>query len=70
MRKSTSEKEEGQTRTTTPLTNDQKKMAYQLSTYFDTEVEIKRNRNKSGKIIIPFNSDEELSKLVKAIDQD
>jgi len=70
VRKGTSEKEEGQTRTTTPLTNDQKKMVYQLSTYFDTEVEIKCNRNKSGKIIIPFNSDEELSKLVKAIDQD
>ena len=51
------------------LTNEQKKMAYQLSTFFDTEVEIKRNRNKAGKVIIPFGSDEELDKLVTAIDR-
>lgn len=51
------------------LTNDQKKMMYQLSTYFDTDVEIKRNRNKTGKIIIPFNSDEELARLAEIIDQ-
>jgi len=59
------------TGTTKPsvLTNEQKKMAYQLSTFFDAEVEIKRNRDKTGKIIIPFNSDEELDKLVTAIDQ-
>jgi len=51
------------------LTNEQKKMAYQLSTFFDTEVEIKRNRDKTGKVIIPFGSDKELDKLVTAIDQ-
>lgn len=59
------------TGTTKPpvLTNEQKKMAYQLSTFFDAEVEIKRNRDRTGKIIIPFSSDEELHKLVTAIDQ-
>jgi len=51
------------------LTNEQKKMAYHLSTFFDAEVEIKRNRDRTGKIIIPFSSDEELHKLVTAIDQ-
>ena len=51
------------------LTNEQKKMAYHLSTFFDAEVEIKRNRDRTGKIIIPFSADEELHKVVTAIDQ-
>ena len=58
-----------QVNTASNLSNEQKKMAYKLSTFFDSEVEIKCNRNKSGKIIIPFNSDEELARLAKALDQ-
>ncbi|MBL4755233.1 MAG: ParB/RepB/Spo0J family partition protein [Flavobacteriales bacterium] len=52
------------------LSNEQKKMAYKLSTLFDSEVEIKRNRDKSGKIVIPFKSDEQFARLASAFEQD
>jgi len=68
--RSADQEKQGKPKKTTTLSNQQKKMAYQLSTYFDTEVEIKSNRNKSGRIIIPFDSAEELARLVKVIDQD
>ena len=69
VRVSATDKDAGQSRSTPALSNEQKKIAYQLSTFFDSEVEIKSNRDKSGRIIIPFNSEEELQKLVSVIDQ-
>ncbi|HIN38996.1 MAG TPA: ParB/RepB/Spo0J family partition protein [Flavobacteriales bacterium] len=52
------------------LSVEHKKLAYKLSTHFDTKVELKRYNNKTGKIVIPFSSDEDLSKIIKAIDLD
>jgi len=52
------------------LSSEHKKLAYTLSTHFDTKVLLKRYNNKKGKIVIPFNSDEDLSRIIKTIDLD
>lgn len=38
-----------------------------LRTYFKTRVQLSRNDKGSGKIVIPFNSDEELKKIVEML---
>lgn len=38
-----------------------------LRTYFKTRVQLSRNDKGTGKIVIPFNSDEELKKIVEMI---
>ena len=40
---------------------------YELSKTLNFEVELKRNKKGNGKIIIPFNSDEDLAKLIEKI---
>ncbi len=52
------------------LSVEHKKLAYKLSTHFDTKVELKCYNNKKGKIVIPFNSGEDLTKIIQAIDFD
>ena len=52
------------------LPSEHKKLAYRLSTHFDTPVEIRQFNNKSGRIVIPFKSDEDLERIMNAIDID
>lgn len=40
-----------------------------LSRCFDTKVELKRNENGKGKIVIAFRSDEELEKIIELLDK-
>ncbi|MBN2481905.1 MAG: ParB/RepB/Spo0J family partition protein [Bacteroidales bacterium] len=41
----------------------------QLSGFFQTTVEFRRNHKGSGKIIIPFNSDDELERIIGIFDR-
>ncbi len=41
----------------------------QLSGYFRTEVDFRRSNKGSGKIVIPFKTDEELEKILALLDQ-
>ena len=50
---------------TIPFSYQQK--IYELSKTLNFEVELKRNKKGNGKIIIPFNSDEDLTKLIEKI---
>lgn len=43
---------------------NQKKMIYDISTYLDTEVDIKQNQKGKGKIIISYKNKEKLNKIV------
>lgn len=40
-----------------------------LSKYFHTNIEFKRNDKGKGKIVIPFNSDEELERIIGILDK-
>jgi ParB family chromosome partitioning protein len=40
-----------------------------LSKYFLTKIEFKRNKSGKGKIIIPFNSDEDLERIIGILDK-
>ena len=40
-----------------------------LSKYFQTNIEFKRNDKGKGKIVIPFNSDEELERIIGILDK-
>jgi ParB family chromosome partitioning protein len=40
-----------------------------LSEYFDTSVKFNRNNKGKGKIVIPFENDEQLEKIVAALDK-
>ena len=45
-----------------------KRFTYQLSTHFGTDVELKQFANKTGKIVIPFSSDDELKRILDVLD--
>ena len=49
---------------TTPLTFSQQKMTHDLSKHLDTHIETKRNKRGKGKLIISFNNDEELERII------
>lgn len=40
-----------------------------LSSYFNSKVDFKRNNNGTGKIVIPFQSDEDLERIIAIFDQ-
>lgn len=40
----------------------------QLAQFFHTKIDFKRNNNGSGKIVIPFKSDEELERIIATLD--
>ena len=40
-----------------------------LSTRFNTKVELKRNENGRGKIVIAFKSDSELERIMELLDK-
>ncbi|PCH93505.1 MAG: chromosome partitioning protein ParB [Bacteroidetes bacterium] len=64
--------EEGslQKRSAPSLSNDHKKLNYKLSTHFDTEVLVTGYNKKKGKIVIPYASEQELSRILDVLDID
>jgi ParB family chromosome partitioning protein len=40
-----------------------------LAKFFSTKIDFKRNTNGSGKIVIPFNSDEDLERIIAIFDK-
>ena len=51
----------------TPLPFSQQKMAYDLSKNLDAAIELKRNKKGKGKLIIPFNNDKDLERIIKIL---
>ena len=52
-----------------PLPFQYQKMAHDLSRNLEKEIEIKRNKKGKGKLIIPFNNDEDLAKIFDIINK-
>ncbi|HHZ66015.1 MAG TPA: ParB/RepB/Spo0J family partition protein [Flavobacteriales bacterium] len=52
------------------LSNEHKKLNYRLSTHFDTEVVVSGYNNKKGKIVIPYSSEEDLTRILDVLDID
>jgi len=52
-----------------PLPFQHQKMMYDLSSNLEKEVELKRNKKGKGKLIIPFNNDEDLAKIFEIINK-
>lgn len=68
--KSKKEKDVTKQKTTTPnISNDYDLLKQHLSSYFDTEVQFSYNKKGKGKITIPFNSEEELAKIIVMFDK-
>ncbi len=68
--KSKKEKDTIKQKTTTPnISNDYDLLKQHLSSYFDTEVQFSYNKKGKGKITIPFNSEEELAKIIVMFDK-
>ncbi len=59
-------KAEGKSDTQTSQYNELKE---QLSSFFKTEVEFRRNNKGSGRIVIPFASDQDLEKILGMLDR-
>ena len=55
--------------TTNPLPFSQQKMMHDLSRSLDKDIELKRNKKGKGKLIIPFNNDDELARIFKIINK-
>ena len=51
----------------TPLPFLQQKMAHDLSKNINTPIELKRNKKGRGKLIITFNDDEDLIRIIEKI---
>ncbi len=49
---------------TTPIPFSHQKMAHDLSKNIDAVIELKRNKKGKGKLIIPFNNDEDLERII------
>jgi len=56
-----------QTSTKYGLTDQQLMFKQKLSEYINKKVDIKRNNNGKGKIVIPFNSDDDLENIIGSI---
>jgi len=53
----------------TPQSKEYDDLTSHLSKHFGTKVDFKRNTKGSGKIVIPFTSDEELERIVAILDK-
>ena len=53
----------------TPRTAEYNELKEQLSRFFDTEVEFRRNNKGSGRIVIPFASDQDLERILSLLDR-
>jgi len=51
----------------TPLSSRYKQLKKDLSSHFNTKVDLKQYNNGKGKIVIPFESDDDLEKIVGVI---
>ena len=62
-------KESGSTAKPAPatLSNDHKKLNYKLSTHFDAEVLITGYNKKKGKIVIPYDSEQDLTRILEVL---
>lgn len=49
------------------LPDEYKQVKNHLASHFDTNIELKRNNNGKGKIIIPFRSDKDLERIMSII---
>lgn len=50
------------------IVDDYSELKHQLNNYFKTKVQFQRSTNGKGKIVIPFNSDNELQKIISILD--
>jgi ParB family chromosome partitioning protein len=50
-----------------PVSFQQQKLKEDLSAFFQTSVEVKRQNNGEGRIVIPFHNDKELKQILDAI---
>ena len=50
------------------LPEEYKQVKNHLASHFDTNIELKRNNNGKGKIIIPFKSDKDLERIMSIIE--
>ena len=51
------------------LSEDYMTLKQQLSDFFKTNIQFKRNEDGNGKIVIPFRSDDELEKIINILDK-
>lgn len=59
----------GKGETTTPPPRDYEALKNHLKSFFDANVGFKRNNNGSGRIVIPFNTDEDLERIIAIFDK-
>lgn len=55
--------------TAEPAQKDYESLKSDLSNYFNSKVDFKRSTNGTGKIVIPFKSDEDLERIIAIFDQ-
>jgi len=69
--KKINESAEGKDRTgkKSSLSEDYLTLKQQLSDFFKTNIQFKRNEDGNGKIVIPFRSDDELEKIINILDK-
>jgi ParB family chromosome partitioning protein len=58
-----------QKRTKQELPEEYKQLRNHLATHFNTNIDVKRNDNGKGKIVIPFRSDKDLERIMSIINQ-
>jgi ParB family chromosome partitioning protein len=51
------------------MSEDYMTLKQQLSDFFKTNIQFKRNEDGNGKIVIPFRSDDELEKIINILDK-
>ncbi len=54
---------------TNGIPEEYKQLSSQISSVFDTNVQFTRGNNGNGKIVIPFNSDEDLERIISILDK-
>ncbi|MFO8001041.1 MAG: ParB/RepB/Spo0J family partition protein [Marinilabilia sp.] len=62
-------KKEGEEKKKEELPQEYEQLRQQLSNFFKTNIQFSRSNKGKGKIVIPFRSDDELEKIVNALDK-
>ena len=52
-----------------PLPEEYQQLKHSLADHFNTNIDVKRNDNGKGKIVIPFKSDKDLERIMSIINQ-
>ncbi len=63
------EKNPGDGKENSPVVKEYDELTTHLSKHFGTKVDFKRNTKGTGKIVIPFTSDEELERIIAILDK-